>query len=443
MFKSLRALGKRRSTGRLVWIALFALSGITRLLIPAAHGQSLGNTGTVDGTVTDPSGAAIAGAKAESSNAVSGYAVMADSSENGGFRFNNVPLNGYQITVTAPGFSKYTANVDIRTPVLTTVKAQLALAGAETSVTVEAEGQNLVELDPSAHVDTDRNLLSKLPLSSPGGGLSQAVVYSTGGVAADSNGSFHPLGDHAQVTFVIDGQPISDQQSKAFSTQLPTSAIQSMELDTGAPNAEFGDKTSLVAQITTRSGLGAGKTFGSFDTSYGSFGTVSSSIGLGFGNAKFGNFLALDGDRSGRFLDTPQEAAFHDKGNSQTIFDRFDYLLGSKDVFHLNLFTARNWIQIPNDYDQLSQDQRQRVLTWSIAPGYQHTFNVHTLLTVNPYIRQDEFVYTPSRDLFNDSPATQAENRHLLDWGVEGGYDHYSGSPQHQVRNRSKADALI
>ena len=70
------------------------------------------------------------------------------------------------------------------------------------------------------------------------------------------------MGDHAQVSFVIDGQPISDQQSKIFSTSLPPSAVQSMELVTGNPTAEFGDKTSLVAQITTRSGLGAGRWFG-------------------------------------------------------------------------------------------------------------------------------------------------------------------------------------
>src|SRR6185312_10266142 len=105
-----------------------------------------------------------------------------------------------------------------------------------------------------------------------GSGLSQAITYSTGGVAADANGFFHPLGDHAQVSFVVDGQPISDQQSKVFSTQLPTSAIQSMQLITSSPSAEFGDKTSLVDQITTRSGLGAMKQFGSIETYYGSFG---------------------------------------------------------------------------------------------------------------------------------------------------------------------------
>ena len=137
------------------------------------------------------------------------------------------------------------------------------------------------------------------------------------------------------------------------------------------------------------------------------------------GNEKFGNFLAVDGVRSGRFLDSPEFSAFHDIGNNQTIFDHFDYQPGAHDIFHLNLFTARNWIQIPNAYDQLTQDQRQRVLTWSIAPGYQHTFSAHTLLTVNPYIRKDQFNYYPSRDPFNDTPATQSQNRQLLNWGTK------------------------
>ena len=132
----------------------------------------------------------------------------------------------------------------------------------------------------------------KLPAFDPGGQLGQAVTYSTGGVAADANGFFHPLGDHAQVSFVIDGQPISDQQSKVFSTQLPTNAIQTMELITGTPDAEFGDKSSLVVNVTTRSGLGVAATFGSVNATYGAFGTPGGIAALGFGKAKIGNFLA-------------------------------------------------------------------------------------------------------------------------------------------------------
>src|SRR3974390_2345632 len=109
-----------------------------------------------------------------------------------------------------------------------------------------------------------------------------------------------------------------------------------MEVVTGTPAAEFGDKSSLIAQITTRSGLGAGRTFGSVEANYGGFCTTGGSIGLGFGNTKFGNFLALDGTRSGRFLDTPEFSPFHDKGNNGTIFDRLDWHPEGAAGFHLN-----------------------------------------------------------------------------------------------------------
>jgi hypothetical protein len=380
--------------------------------------QSLGNAGTIEGTVVDPSGASVPGASITLHNLVSGYAETATSSPTGEFRLTNVPPNPYHLEVTASGFSVYSQDVDIRNAIPVQVKATLALAGANTTVNVEGIAEAL-ENDPSAHVDVDRTQMLKIPAFDAAGSLSQAITYSSGGVVADGNGLFHPVGDHSQTSFVIDGQPISDQQSKVFSTQLPVSAIQSMEVTTGTPAAEFGDKSSLIAQITTRSGLGSGRVFGNVEANYGTFGTTGGNIGLGYGNDKFGNFIAIEGVRSSRFLDTPEFTPFHDKGNGETIFDRFDYQPTGTDVFHLNLFTARNWIQIPNDYDQLTQDQHQRVLTWNIAPGYQHTFGSHTLLTINPYVRKDQFNYYPSRDPFADFPATQTSNRQLLNWGVK------------------------
>jgi hypothetical protein len=392
---------------------------VCAVALHSAFGQSLGNAGTIEGSVADPSGAAVAGATVTLHNAVTGYRQSTACDAAGTFRFTNIPPNSYHLEVAAHGFAVFAQDVAIRGAIPVQVKAALALAGGETSVTVQGAG-DLIEVDPSAHIDADRTLLMKLPTADPAGGLSQAITYSTGGVVADGNGLFHPLGDHAQSTFVIDGQPISDQQSKVFSTQLPTSAIQSMEVVTGTPDAEFGDKSSLVANITTRSGLGSGRIFGNLDATYGSFGSPGGSAGLGFGNAKAGNFLAVEGVRSGRFLDSPEFTPFHDIGNSETIFDRFDYQPDGQNVFHLNLFAARNWIQIPNTYDTLAEDQHQRVLTWSFAPGYQHTYNAHTLLTINPYIRKDQFNYYASRDPFADSPSTQSQARQLLNWGVKG-----------------------
>jgi hypothetical protein len=351
-------------------------------------------------------------------NSVTGYMQSVTSDSSGAFRFNNVPQNNYRLTVEATSFSAANQNVEVRNSVPITLNIMLSLAAASTSVTVEASGAQ-VETDPSAHQDVDRNGFLKLPMFDPAGSLSQAITFSTGAVAADANGFFHPLGDHSQTSFVIDGQPISDQQSKLFSTQIPASALQSMELITGSPDAQYGDKSSLIVNATTRSGLGATKPTGSLTSDWGSFGTWGGSASMGFGSPVYGNFFLVNTTRSGHFLDTPERLPIHDIGNNGSLFDRFDWQPGPRDAYHVDLFGARNWFQVPNSYDQLSQDQRQRVLTWNIAPSYQHTFSARALLTVNAFARRDELDYYASRDPFADTPITASQNRFLTNYGVK------------------------
>lgn len=380
--------------------------------------QSLGSAGTIEGTVTDPSGGVLPGASISLVQRITGYQQTVTTDSKGTFRLVNVPPNSYHLGVRAPNFAPSEQNVDVRSTVPMKLQIQLTLAGTTTSVSVEAAGLDLIENVPYAHNDIDNRMTSKLPINSPGSGLSDAIQFSSGAVAADSNGFFHPLGDHAQTSFSIDGQPISDQQSKQFSTQIPLDAIQSLELITGAPPAEYGDKTSLIVNAVTRSGLGQ-KTNGSFLAQWGSFATYSEEATLGFGNAKWGNFLAFNALRSGRFLDTPEFLPVHAIGSNGTVFDRFDYQPGSRDVFHVNIFGARNWFQTPNTYDQLGQDQRSKISTFNFAPGYQHTFSSRTLLTVSPFYRRDWVNYYPSRDLTLDTPATLGQNRTLTNWGVK------------------------
>jgi len=382
----------------------------------AASAQSI-SAGTVNGTVTDPSGAAIAGAMITLHNPVTGFAQTAMTDQTGAFKFTNVPFNSYHLEAKAQGFTPGEKDVPVHTTVPVNLSLQLQLAGAQTSIQVEASGADMLENIPTAHNDVDQSQLATLPMSSPAAGLSDAITLTTPGVVADSNGFFHPLGDHAQTSYYVDGQPINDQQSKAFSTQLPENAFESMELVTGSPSAQYGDKTSLVVDAVTKSGLGR-KFFGDVDTSYGSFGTLSENASLGFGSAGFGEFAVINTDRSGRFLDTPEFDPMHDIGNNETFFDRIDYQPGSRDTFHLDLFAARNWFQIPNTYDQPNQDQRQKVYSFNIAPGYQHTFGPSVLLTVNPWARRDFVNYYPSQNPFADLPATMSQDRHLFNYGI-------------------------
>ncbi|HXA49688.1 MAG TPA: hypothetical protein VNV86_05270, partial [Candidatus Acidoferrum sp.] len=184
-----------------------------------------------------------------------------------------------------------------------------------------------------------------------------------------------------------------------------------------SPAAEYGDKTSLVIDATTRSGLGQ-KPSASLLASYGSFGTIGEEATLGLGSARWGNFLVVNAERTGRFLDTPEFRPMHNAGNTGTIFDHIDVQPNGKDAFHLNLMLARNWMQVPNTYDQARQDQRQKVVSFNIAPGYQHTLDARTLVTVNAFVRRDRVNYYPSRDRLDDGPATIAQERSLTNFGV-------------------------
>lgn len=382
----------------------------------AAPQASAATGGTIRGTVTDPSGAVVAGAMVTLVNPNVKYKQTVQTGSDGVFRLVNVPPNTYQVQISLSGFQTYERQVDVRTDVPITLDAKLALASAASVVEVTAPPQ-AVENVPVPHVDLGASLLSTLPLSTTDSGLSNAITLTTGGVVADSNGFFHPQGDHGEVSYMIDGQPITDQQNKVFSTELPTNVFQAMELITASPKAEYGDKTSLVVNAVTRSGL-AQKPNGSLNLSYGSFGSASEDATYALGGSNWGNFTALDSSRSGRFLDTPEFWPMHDTGNSEILFDRVDYQPTARDSLHLDVYGARNWFQVPNTYDQPLQDQRQQATTLDAALGYQHTFGATTLLSVNPYFRQDHVQYFPSADPFDDTPATVAENRHLTDWGT-------------------------
>jgi len=418
----------------------------------AARAQS---SGSIEGVVKDPSGAAIAGATVEISYPVSGLHRATTTGEDGSFRFRNVPFNPYHLVVTATGFASATQDVELRSSVPTALALSLKIGTASSSVTVEANGGDLVENDTTFHTDVDRDLFTKVPLESPSSSVSSLVTLTTPGVAADSNGLFHGLGDHASNSFSVDGQPITDQQSKVFSNQIPMDSIQSLEVISGAPPAEFGDKTSLVIKVTTRSGLGVNRPTGSINASYGSFGTSDVSFDMAYGGEKWGNFIAVSGLQSGRFLDPPEFAVMHDKGNMENIFDRVDYQVSDKDTLHLNLAYTRSWFQTPNSFDAQNatawkglvadngglgpdgvpvgaQDQRSKIGTFNIAPTWTRLINANAVLNVGAFVRQDQYNYYPSNNPFADfTPDLQsqsiAQNRRLTNAGVRSDVSYVRG----------------
>jgi outer membrane cobalamin receptor len=390
---------------------------VAALTLAAAPAWASSMGGVVQGTVTDPSGAVVPGAAISIRNPITGFERAARTDAQGRFQILGVPFNQYHLSAGKNGFAEFSQDVAVRSAVPVEIEIRLALAGAAASVSVEAATADILENVPFAHYDADRALFSRLPMVTPAASLSDTVTMLTPGVVASSNGFFHPLGDHAQTSFVVDGQPVNDQQSKQFSTQLPANALQAMELITGGVAAEFGDKTSLVVNTQTRSGLDAGA-HGNVNVYYGSFGTVGEDATLSTGSKTFGNFLAANSVRSGRFLDTPEFRPIHAIGNAIQIFDRLDLRPNDRHAFNLNLFGARNWFQVPNSLDQLRQDQRQRSTTFSANAGYRNTTESNSVWGANAWVRQDRLGYFPSADYEDDYPASVQQSRHLTNWGL-------------------------
>jgi hypothetical protein len=416
---------------------VFGLFALAFLLAGGSYAQS---SGILDGTVTDATGGAVPGATVEIHNPVSHYDRSTTTDTDGKFRFANVPFNPYHLVVRAEGFAASSVDVDVRSTVPQSISVAMKVASSNTTVTVEAGAGDLVENNPTFHTDVDRGLFDKMPLESASSSATSLVTLVSPGIAADSNGNMHALGDHAQTAFSIDGQMVTDQTSKVFSNQIPADSIQSLEVISGAPPAEFGDKTSLVIKVTTRSGLGVTTPTGVVTGSFGSFGTSAAGFNMAYGGEKWGNFVSLSGLNSGRFLDPPELTVLHDKGNEENFFDRVDYNLTKADTLRLNFQYSRSWFQTPNTFDNLGAvngnlagdtDQRSQIGSYNIAPSWTHTLGSSAVATLGGFVRHDQYNYYPSNNVFADlgpiNSETITQDRQLTNAGAHGDFSWVKG----------------
>jgi hypothetical protein len=419
-------VGLRASTFTRTAVCLMVLSWAALTGAPSVA-QELGGAGTIQGTVKDPTGGVMVSVTVTLSNPVTALRRTATTDSMGQFVFRNLPPNPYHIEVSAQGFQTLSRDVDVRSALPLDLDLTLALAGAAESVQVTGHAEDLLEHDPTAHTDVDQSLIQKLPIE-PAAGLNQVIMLASPGVVADSNSFFHPIGDHAQTQFSIDNQPIADQQSRVYSNQISPEAVQSMELITGVAPAEYGDKSSLIVHIVTKSGLDQPKPTGSASFGFGSFKTPTYDANVGAGSSKFGNFLSFSGLRSDRYLDPPEFEVLHGDGHNVSFFDRVDAHAG-EGAFHLNVQVAQSSFNIPNTFDQndLGQDQHQDINTFNIAPGYSQVFGSKTVFTVNGFVRRDHLTYDPSPDPFSDQPGSVSQDRKLMNYGVKADVSYLAG----------------
>src|SRR5215472_297696 len=96
-------------------VALAFLSA--SLLAPCLLRAQAGTSGLVTGSVTDASGAALAGASVNIHNTLSGYDRTKPADAQGNFAFSNLPFGTYTLTVTQSGFQSATQTISVQSAV--------------------------------------------------------------------------------------------------------------------------------------------------------------------------------------------------------------------------------------------------------------------------------------------------------------------------------------
>jgi len=243
---------EHRSARRLA-VAVFCLA----LAFGLALGQS--TFGTVLGTVKDPSGSIVPGAKLELVNTGTNAVRTATSGSGGNYQFNNIDVGNYKLRVDAPGFQKseYQA-FDLAARESKHIDIDLQVATQAATVTVEAIAT--IQTDVSNVSETKGALeLTDLPVAiytrSQGSTSAFSTLTAQPGVQTDANNNLVVAGAlPSQQSLTIDGiSSIGPGTLGALAELFPSfNAIEEIKISETLNPAEFGG----VADITTISKSG-------------------------------------------------------------------------------------------------------------------------------------------------------------------------------------------
>ena len=349
----------------LLTVALFMFS-------PAAAQTRIG---TVQGTVKDPNGALVAGAKVTIIQPNTGYTQTTQTDAQGAYKLVNIPFSDYNVRAEASGFQVTEQHIDLESAVPLNLDFSLVVGTTAQTVTIEANPDHAEHDRVSSDTDINQMILERQAGAAPSRGI-EAIVASAPGFAPDDNGRFHPRGSESQVQYVVDGVPITDNLSAIFSTSLDARTLRTVEVMTGGIPAEFGDKLAGVINVNTRSGLET-PTQGGVTISGGSFSTGEVGADFSTRTKKFGLLTNLSASTSQRFLDPPTIENFHNFGRTGKAFLRVDYQFDQRNSLRGTFLFGGTNFQVANRLDQelAGQDQRQRLRNSSQFITFERIFS--------------------------------------------------------------------
>ena len=249
----------------------FALLALALLAAPAALAQS--DRGSITGTVTDPTGAVVAGAKVTATSLESGEVREATTSGEGNFTLAELKAAPYKVTVEAAGFRSVTfEEVRVAVQVTRSLDVKLEIGGVADVVTVTSEDTPVIQTDtPARQTNVTERQVKELPLlvsSETAGRTPLAFIFldsnvsSTGsegtqGGSGQNASRFRVSGGQALGTeILIDGAATRRAQNGTFFSEVAPgpNAFQEFTVSTSSFSAEFGSTSGGVVNFTIKSG---------------------------------------------------------------------------------------------------------------------------------------------------------------------------------------------
>ncbi len=370
------------------------------------------STASVSGKVTDPSGSAVPGARVTVVNAVTRFERSVESTAAGTFLVSNIPFHSYEVKIEKAGFVPSNQTLSLRSNVPTVLEIKLQLASASDSIVVSGFEKALL-VDPEetgTHTQMNQSDIEKMALGAGNRGL-EAVLVSFPGFAQNANGAIHPRGAHNQMTYVIDGMPVSDQLTGAFANAVDPNIVQTVELFTGNVPAEYGNKVSAVANITTKSGQGSGKVFtGSTMATVAQFDTLGQVTQFAGEKKKWGYSGSVNTMETHRYLDQVSLDNLRNGGHSTRGFLRADYSASTRDLVRFNMMAGSSPFELANLRSQQANGmaQRQLMRDFSSAVAWVHTVDARTTYESNASFRA---ISAQLFDSAGDTPVTSSQAR--------------------------------
>lgn len=364
--------------------------------------------GTVRGIVHDPQHRPISGIEVVLKRNNSDYKQGTQTSAEGDFHFDSVPIGDYIVTVSKSGFTPQEQRITVLSGTAPVLHFELTVATQVQSITVTSEASPAQTESITPTTLTTREEIAKTPGASNSNSLRMIIDYVPG--AYYTHDQLHVRGGH-QVSWLVDGVSIPNTNiASNLGPQVNPNDIDMLETMRGSYSADYGDRTYGIFNAAPRTGFERNNK-AELVLSAGNFYQTDNQLNFGSHTNRFAYYASVDGNRTDLGLQTPTSAVIHDQANGYGGFTSMTYNLDSQDQLRLVAQYRQDFYQIPfdpNDSNTLGQflSDANKEKDAYVLFSWVRTLSPGLVLTVSPFYHYNSVDYESSP---YDQPSSATE----------------------------------